>query len=50
MEREVKKKEVGDFVAWWESERAREEEKKKREGEQWGEFRVMFRQQGTHLN
>lgn len=45
---EKKKKEVWGSVAWWESEGAREERKKERE--QWGEFSVMFRQQGTHLN
>lgn len=50
MEREREKREAWDLVAWWESEGAREESERKRETEQWGEFRVMFRQQGTHLN
>lgn len=45
MGRRGKKK--NNLVAFWESEGAREE---KREREQSGEFRVMFRQQGTHLN
>lgn len=49
MERGGGKKEAGDLVAWWESEGVREEEREK-EREQWREFRVMFRQQGTHLN
>lgn len=33
-----------------EQERERRGEEREEERERWGEFRVMFRQQGTHLN